>query len=98
MDHSPSVSGSEPLSDVGPPALACAAIVTGASSGIGRSIALALAEAGVGLVVCADVRIQPLTEGVEKRNGRRTRRLRNDLEPGARDLSSVMLLWNVQAR
>ena len=66
MDHSPSLSGNKPLSDVGSPALAYTrtAIVTGASSGIGRSIALALAEAGVGLVVCADVRIQPLIEGV----------------------------------
>jgi NAD(P)-dependent dehydrogenase (short-subunit alcohol dehydrogenase family) len=40
-----------------------AAIVTGSSSGIGRGIALAFAEAGVGLVVCAD--LQPVPKIVD---------------------------------
>ena len=36
-----------------------AAIVTGSSSGIGRAVALAFADLGVGLVVCADIKSAP---------------------------------------
>ena len=39
------------------------AVVTGSSSGIGRSIALAFAEQGAQLVVCADLRTDPPTWG-----------------------------------
>ncbi|MCJ1405377.1 hypothetical protein MMC11_008604 [Xylographa trunciseda] len=39
----------------------CAAIVTGSSSGIGRGIALALAAAGVKLVICADLTPKPVS-------------------------------------
>lgn len=43
------------VSDTGRLSGVRAAIVTGSSSGIGRGIALALAEAGARLVVCADL-------------------------------------------
>ena len=46
-------------SDTGRLAGVHSAIVTGSSSGIGRGIALAFAEAGVGLVVCADLQPRP---------------------------------------
>jgi hypothetical protein len=64
MDLSPSIPSSGAPSGIG--LHVRTAIVTGASSGIGRGIALALAEAGVRLVICADIRVQPHTEGVEK--------------------------------
>ena len=47
-----------------------AAIVTGSSSGIGRAIALAVADAGSQLVVCADLRaLPPPMAGVSAEGG-----------------------------
>lgn len=42
------------------------AIITGASSGLGRAIALQYASHGTKLVICADLRSEPRPEGVEQ--------------------------------
>ncbi|GME47820.1 2-(R)-hydroxypropyl-CoM dehydrogenase [Neofusicoccum parvum] len=42
------------------------ALITGASSGLGRAVALAYASHGARLVVCADLRPDPLGDGVEE--------------------------------